>query len=116
SPTPGPGGSSAGSCATRAGGSASTRSLRDEDRAVRAAAPAAVLHRLPDAGERHRGRGRGPGDLGALPDARGGPELPQGVPLGGGDPDLDRRAAVGPGAAGAVRRPVVPRAPARGPV
>ena len=41
--------------------------------------------------------------------------LDQGVPVGRGDPDLDRRAALGARPAGGVRRAVVPRAAAHRP-
>ena len=44
------------------------------------------------------------------------PDVGQGLPLGRGDPDLDRRAALGPRPAGGVRRAVVPRAAADRPV
>ena len=50
---------------------------------------------------------------------RDGAPVDQGVPVGRRDPDLDRRAALGPGPAGGVRRALVPRAaadrPLRGP-
>ena len=67
---------------------------------------------LPDPRQRERGRGCGPGDLAAL---RGLPDttnVDQGIPLGRGDPDLDRRAALGPRPAGGVRRALVSRAAA----
>jgi hypothetical protein len=44
------------------------------------------------------------------------PHIDQGLPLGRGDPDLDRRAALGPLPAGEVRRAVAPRAAAHRPL
>src|SRR5215207_2838360 len=85
-------------------------SSRDAGRGVRGAAATAVRDRLPDPRQRGRGRGRGPGDLAAL---RGLPDtthVDQGLPLGRGDPGLNRRAALGTRLAGGLRRAVVPRA------
>ncbi len=55
---------------------------------------------------------RGPGDLAALRVLPDPTHVDQGLPLGGGHPDLDRRPALGPRPAGGVRRAVVPRAAA----
>src|SRR4029079_3100195 len=88
----------------RASGTAWRRRGSGGCRGVRGAAAAAVLDRLPDPRQRQRGRGRGPGDLAALPRERHGADLAEVLPVGGGDPAVDRRAAVGAGATGVVRR------------
>ena len=89
---------------------------RDPGGGVRTAAAAAVLDRLPDHRQRRRGRGRGPGDLAALAGLPDTTRLGQGLPVSHGEPDLDRRAAVSPRPAGAIRRAVVPRAAADRPL
>ena len=91
-------------------------SWRDPGRGVRGAAAAAVRDRLPDPRQRGRGGGRGPGDLAALRVLPDPAHVDQGVPLGRGHADLDRRAALGARPAGGVRRAVVPRAAAHRPL
>ena len=95
------------SCATRRGGRGSGKSSREQGRGVRGPAAAAVRYRLPDPRQRGRSRGRGPGELAALRGLPGNTRLGQGLPLRRGDPDLDRRAALGPRPAGGVRRAMV---------
>src|SRR5690606_29899708 len=81
----------------------------EQGRGVRGAAAAAVLDRLPDPGQRERGRGRGAGGVAALRRLGDPPRLHQGVPVRDGDPDRDRRAALRAGAPGGVRRERVTR-------
>ncbi|CAA9461474.1 MAG: RNA polymerase ECF-type sigma factor, partial [uncultured Rubrobacteraceae bacterium] len=90
----------------------SKRGTRRQD--VRAAPPAAVLHSVPDAGQRH-GRGRrGAGGVRALaPRAEGRGQVPESVPLRGDYPALYRPATLGAGAAGGVRRALAARAASR---
>jgi hypothetical protein len=70
--------------------------------------PLLFSDRRPDPGQRGRDRGRGPGDLAALRGLPGTTRLGPGLPVRRGDPDLDRRAALGPRPAGGARRAVVP--------
>src|SRR5690606_38641590 len=114
--TPRRSGSSDGSLLLLPGGTVSRRGWNDPRRAVPGTASPPLRDRLPDPRQRERGGGRGAGDLAALPADADDARVAQGVPVGGRDAGVDRRAAFGAGAPRAVRRQLAAGAPHVGPV
>ena len=76
--------------------------------------PLAVLGRLPDARQRRRGRGHGPGGVAAPAHAPPTVETPKAVPHHGRHAARDRHPALGPRAPRDLRRPVAAGAAGRG--